>query len=420
MSLWPFMFRDIARRKLNSLLWIFSIAVAAACLSASITLLLADDVRTSQILKAKEIETKLQITQLDEDYQKSINKLDFNVLILPKDQSPADFYDSDHLTKSMSEEHVTRLASSAVSTIQHLLPMLQQKITWPEREKRLILVGTRDEVPKMMGLTNTESNPVQPGTIILGYELSQSLKLNKGDKIVFMGHPLTVAECYKERGNKDDSTAWVDLLEAQQLLGKEGLINGILAQECVCATNNLVKVRAEIEGLLPDTQVIELASQTLFRAAEVRQRAVNALVQSVETEKKERLRFRDEFEEFASLLVPIVMIVGVLWVAFLSWTHDRESLNRIEISSLNQLYSRQKFTVFLGKSVFFGLTGGIIGWAIGFGIGLSWSGGGSARSLFDIKLLIACAVISPILSLLGGWIPASLAISNASQQHPNH
>ena len=67
MSLWPFMFRDIARRKLNSLLWIFSIAVAAACLSASITLLLADDVRTSQILKAKEIETKLQITQLDED-----------------------------------------------------------------------------------------------------------------------------------------------------------------------------------------------------------------------------------------------------------------------------------------------------------------------------------------------------------------
>lgn len=414
MSLWRLVFREIAHRKLNFVLCLCSIAVAAACLTASTTLLRAHDVRTTQIAATKEAQTKVEMDKLEDDYRKITIKLGFNVLILPKEQNLADLYASDYATKYMPEEYVTRLASSNVATIQHLLPMLQEKIKWPERERTIILVGTRGEVPKAMGgPTKAMLQPVQPGSIVLGYELHQSLKLKKGDKTDLMGRPFTVAECYEERGTKDDITAWINLRESQQLLGKEGQINGILALECVCAADSLAKVRADIASVLPDTQVIEFASQTLARA-EARQRAAIAANQSIEAEKAQRLRLRNESEGFAALLVPIVMIACAVWVAFLALANVRERRNEIGILRAIGLRSRQILAAFLGKAFLFGLAGGGIGWAAGYGVGLAWSRPLASASLFDMRLLAACMVVSPLLSLLGSWIPAMLA----AQQQP--
>jgi len=414
MSLWHLVFREIAHRKLNFLLCLCSIAVAAACLTASTTLLRAHDVRTSRIVAAKEAATKVQMDKLEDDTRKTTIKLGFNVLILPKEQNLADLYASDYATKYMPEEYVTRLASSDVATIQHLLPMLQEKIKWPERERTIILVGTRGEVPKMMGgPKNAMLQPVQPGTIVLGYELHQSLKLKKDDKIDLMGRPFTVAACYEERGTKDDITAWINLKESQQLLGKEGQINGILALECVCAADSLAKVRADIAGVLPDTQVIEFASQTLVRA-EARQRAAKAADDSIKAEIDHGRKVHDESEGFAAVLVPIVMIACAVWVAFLALANVRERRNEIGILRAIGLRSRQISAAFLGKAFLFGIAGGVIGWAAGYGIGVVWSRSLPPASLLDIRLLVACVVVSPLLSLLGSWIPAMLA----AQQQP--
>jgi len=414
MSLWHLVFREIFHRKLNFLLCVCSVAVAAACLTASATLLRAHDIRGTQILSAKEAETKVEMDKLEDDYRKITLKLGFNVLILPKGQSLADLYNSDYSTKYMPEEYVTRLAASDVASIQHLLPVLQEKIKWPERERTIILVGTRGEVPKKMGgPTKAMLNPVQPGSIILGYELYKSLKINKGDKIDFMGRPLTVADCYEERGTKDDITAWMNLKEAQQLLGKEGQLNGIFALECVCAADSLAKVREDIARVLPDTQVIEFASQTLARA-EARQRAATAAKQSIDSEKKHRLKLRNESEEFAAVLVPTMMIACGIWIAFLALSNVKERRAEIGILRAIGLRSRQISATFLGKAFLFGIAGGGLGWAVGYGIAVAWSKPLSPAVLLDGRLLVECVVISLLLSLLASWIPAIVA----AQQQP--
>ena len=414
MSIWHLVFREIAHRKLNFLLCVVSIAVAAACLTASATLLRAHDVRTTQLVAAKEAETKAQMDKLEDDYRKITIKLGFNVLILPKDQNLADLYASDYASKYMPEEYATRIASSDIVSVQHLLPMLQEKIKWPERERTILLVGTRGEVPKLLGGPKKAMlNPVQPGTIILGFELHRSLSLHKGDRIQLMGRPFTVAECYDERGTKDDITAWISLKEAQQLLDKEGRINGILALECVCAADSLAKVRADIAAVLPETQVIEFASQTLTRA-EARQRAADAAEQSIDAEKAQRLRLRNESEGFAAVLVPIVMAACAVWVAFLALANVRERRNEIGILRAIGLRSRQISAAFLAKAFMFGLAGGLIGWAAGFAVALAWSRPIAVASLFDRTLPALCVAVSPLLSLLASWIPATLA----AQQQP--
>ena len=113
---------------------------------------------------------------------------------------------------------------------------------------------------------------VPPGTMVLGHELHRSLKLKKGDKVPLMDKTFTVHQLQPEKGNNDDITIWINLAEAQRLLGKEGRINAILALECGCEADRLSVIRADVAKILPDTQVIEFASQAIARA-EARNRA---------------------------------------------------------------------------------------------------------------------------------------------------
>ena len=85
------------------------------------TLLRAHDIRTEQIVDAKEAATRAEMAKMEDDYRKIMKDLGFNVLILPNDQNLADLYADDFASKYMPEEYVERLAKSDIVTIQHLL-----------------------------------------------------------------------------------------------------------------------------------------------------------------------------------------------------------------------------------------------------------------------------------------------------------
>ena len=108
------------------------------------------------------------------------------------------------------------------------------------------------------------------------------------------------------------------------------------------------------------------------------------------------------------------MIACAVWVAFLALANVRERRNEIGILRAIGLRSRQISTAFLGKAFLFGLAGGATGWAAGYAIAIAWSKPLPPASLFDLKLLVACMTVSPLLSLIGSWIPAILA----AQQQP--
>jgi len=410
--------REIRHRQLSFALGVLSVLVAVGTLVAELTILRKHEKRTDQLVAAKEAEVREKMAKLEEDYRKITLGMGFNILILPKDQNLSDLYADDYASKYMPEEYATRLAKSRVATINHVLPSLQQKVKWTEHERTILLMGVRGEVYLQSKQQKPLLEPVAAGTMILGHELSANLRLQPGDKTRLLGREFTVNKVNDARGNKDDITVWINLAEAQELLGRQGQINAILALDCTCDTvDRLGRIRAEIQRILPDTQIIEFQSQALARA-EARQRAASEARESVERERLSRDRLRRERESFAAVLVPLVMIGAAVWIGFLALANVRERRPEIAILRALGLRSAQILFIFLGKAVLTGLTGALLGYAAGATVGTFWTeAAGAARVtvpwLDPVRLMIVLAT-APVLAALASWLPALLA----AQQDP--
>ena len=417
MNLLRLVFREILHHKLSFLLGVLSASVAVACLVAELAVLKKHDARTDQIIAAKEAETRREMAKLEDDYRKLMLKMGFNVLILPKDQNLGDLYADDFASKYMPEEYATRLARSRVATINHVLPSLQQKVKWPEYERTVLLMGVRGEVYIQSKQQRPLLEPVAPGTMILGRELARNLALSAGDQIKFMGRGFAVAKVNDERGNKDDITVWISLPEAQELLGKPGLINGILALDCTCDTlDRLGRIRPEIGRILPDTQIIEYASQALSRA-EALQRAAAEARASIQREQEGRDRLRAEREALASVLVPVVMLGCGMWIGLLALANVRDRRAEIGILRALGLRTHQLLVIILGKAVAIGLAGACVGYLAGRAIGTMWReapGAPIGMPFIDPRLLLLVLIAAPLLAALASWLPAM----SAAQQDP--
>src|SRR5205085_2629904 len=118
---------------------LLSVVVAVAALVAVLAILRFHDLRTDELLAAKEAETKTSMAQVEDDYRKITLKLGFNLMILPKDQQPVGMLSDEFSVKFMPEDYANKLAKSGIVTINHLLPSLQQRVYW-ESKKRWVLV----------------------------------------------------------------------------------------------------------------------------------------------------------------------------------------------------------------------------------------------------------------------------------------
>lgn len=418
MNLFRLVCREILHRKMSFALGVVSAALAVACLVAALGILRKHDLRTEQIIAAKETETRQQMAKLEDDYRKVMLKMGFNVLILPKEQKLSDLYAEDYAAHDMPEEYATRLAQSKVATINHVLPSLQQKVKWPEHERTVLLMGVRGEVYLQSAQQKPLLEAVAPGSMVVGHELGSSLGLTAGEKLKFMGRDFKVSKINPERGNKDDITLWIELGEAQALLGKPGRINGILALDCTCDTvDRLGRIRPEIARILPDTQVIEYASQAVTRA-EARQRAAAETQLSLQREKEGRAALRAERESFVAVLVPVVVLGSAVWIGLLALANVRERRAEIGILRALGLGASSILTILLSKAALLGLSGAAFGYAAGRGVAMAWREGATSAAVplafLDGQLLLVVAVAAPVLSMLASWLPALLA----AQQDP--
>lgn len=418
MTIWNLLVREILHRKLNFALGVLSVVVASGSLVGAVTLLRIHDVHTNQLLEAKQAEMTQQMGQLQDDTRKAMLKLGFNVVILPKDQNLNDWYADDYASKYMPEDYVDRLANAKVVTVRHFLPSLQQKIEWPERKRTIILVGARGEVPNLhKSPVQPLVQPVPPGTISLGHELHRSMGVKEGDQVELMGRTFTVHACHKERGNKDDITAWIYLAEAQELLNKPQQINAILALECLCVgEEGLALIRAEIETILPGTQVIERGSEVIARA-EARIKVQEQARASIQQEKDARENLRQVRERFASILTPVVVTACAIWIAILGFTNVRARREEIGILRALGVRSRHILVMFLSRHVLVGALGGALGFAAG-ALSAAYFGAareGASLSMVDtglswVGLLVLSVAGAAALAVIAGWIPTMVAI----------
>lgn len=404
--------REVMHRRLSALLGALGVALASACLVGAASFLRAHDRRTDAIVAAKESQTAQEMRKLDDDYRKITKNLGFNVLILPRDQSLADLYADDFAAKLMPESHAAKLANSGVITVQHILPSLQQKITWPEAKRTILLFGTRGEVPVGGGDEKSPIQPpVKPGQIVLGFELHQSLGVKPGDGVTLLGEKFTVSKAHEQRGTKDDITAWIDLATAQRLLGKEGWINGILALECKCAWADLPKVREEITRILPDTQVIEFRTNALARA-EARNRAERAGVEAVEAEKQHRAALRRERESQAAVVVPLAIAVAAAWVAGLAFVNVRDRRDEIGILRAIGVGGAKVQALFLLRAVCVGLVGAAVGVPLGLAAPALIEGASPLSQAWSPAELLTAGVtllVAPLLAAAAAYVPTQIA-----------
>ena len=414
MNTWRLVEREIAHRKLNFTLGVLSVAVAAGCLVAQFTLLRAHDLRTGELLDAKEEQVDKRLKKLEDEYRKLTLKLGFNVRILPDGQDLGEFYAEGFAQKTMDEEFVHKLAESKLLTsIRHLLPKLERKIEWPERSRKIILLGTHGEVP-----IRERTDPKKPivklipdGQVDVGHELWQSLGLKPGDKIKLLGEEFTIRKCHEEQGSRADITIWLDLRKAQELLKMPGVINEIQAVDCKCAWANIDKIRSELAKILPNTQAI-----ITLKAAAVRKRArVKAeeeRKEALEQERAGRAELREEREAFAAILVPLITAVCVLWIGLLTLGNVRERSSEIGILRAIGLRSGQVFTIFIGRALLIGIIGAILGYGCGFLVGAmtgQTTDVASMKVLFIPWLLLSVVVAAPVLTALASWLPARIA-----------
>jgi len=418
MSVLRLVVREIWHRKLNFFLGLVSVTVAIGCLIGAATVLKSGDIKTEQILKQKMAEVEKAGRELKDAMRKITKKLGFNLLILPEDQDLHELHVEGTLSKYMPEDYAERLARASVITINHILPILTAKIEWPEYKRTIILIGTRGEVPIVSKTPKPPLiDPVPAGSMIVGYEVAQSLKLKEGQKVTFKGREFKITKVHPERGTSDDSTIWINLAEAQELLGKQNLINAILALECHCAMADVAQVRAELAKVLPGVRVIERGPAALTRA-EARQKAAEEAAAALEREKQARERLRRQRQRVAAVLVPLVLLGSAVWIGLIMFGNVRERRPEIGILRALGLRSVHILVVFLAKAMLMGLVGSVVGYVAGFLLGASIGdlpfSADTLHELFTPSLLVLSVVLAPVLSALASWLPALIA----AQQDP--
>lgn len=442
MNIAHLIFREISHRKLNFILSVSAVTVAALAIVLTDWLLRKDTLVTRQIMAAKQAETETAIEEkvrqvaaagadLEDSIRKQMLGLGFNVLILPANQDVSELHLQGSLSETMPESYAEKLANSKIITVNHLLPTVMKQVKWPEQELDVILYGTRGEVPLMhRDMKKPLLDAVAPGQMVLGHSVHQKLKLQVGDKVKFHGRDFTISKLHPERGSTDDVTVWIDLAQAQEILELQNLVHGILALECECAGDRIAQIRAEISGILPGTQVIERYSQALARA-EARSKAKEVAEESLAAERTageqtlarelaSRQQLQEKHQQLAQLLVPVVLLVAAAAVGLLAYTNVRYRREEIGILRALGLRTGQIMRIFLGKALFTGLLGGILGICLAVALGVWLAGTFQESSGFELSRSILTSpgfiitlgvtpLLAVVLATLSSWLAATVA-----------
>jgi putative ABC transport system permease protein len=414
MSIWKLILREIFYRKGNFALALLSVTAAVSCLIGTLTLLRVDQARTDELLAEKEAAVEVAGTELMDAMRKITKGLGFNVVILPEDQDLNEMHLEGSLSKSMPEEYVDRLAKSDIVTINHLLPTVMKKLTWPEKDFPVVVYGTRGEVPiQHRDLKKPLLDAVPRGKMIVGFEVAEKLGLNEGDDVVLLGADFSIAKRHPQRGTIDDSTVWINLGQAQELFGMKNLVHAIQALECYCVGDRITEIRKEIAGILPGTQVIERGQPALARA-EARGTAKESAEASLEQEKAAREDLRRQREQFAAIMVPVALLASAMWIGFLAFGNVRQ--RRYEVGVLRAIgYGTTHILgLFLGKSMLVAIMGAsigsIVGLLMGVGFGTHTLESSALVDFFTPIHLGIAYVLAIFLSVAGSWIPAVMAV----------
>ncbi|MHC4572246.1 MAG: ABC transporter permease [Planctomycetota bacterium] len=372
MSILSLIYKEIIHRKFNVLLSLLAVMVAVALFISFFTAGKASSRETARLMLS----------------------MGFNLHIVPKGTDMNEFLLTGLTNKTMPEEYLEKLGSQKGFSYNHLLAILQRKISW--RGMEVILTGLAPEVC-LPGLKKPPMvNPIEPGTAYVGYVLADKLGLKKGDNIEIRSKTLKIAKCLFEQGGVDDIRIQCHLIDAQEILKLNDQISEIQAVDCLCfvPTNDPVAIlRKEIASVLPETQVFQMRPIAMARA-------------------QQRQMVRNVF----AVIMPFVVVVCGAWIGVLAMMNVRDRQQEIGIMRALGYGSGKVTAMFLGKAAIIGLVGAILGFVIGTALALNFG-----PDIFKITanttikpelfLLIQSLIFAPVFAAVSGFIPTMIAVT---------
>ncbi len=416
MNVWRLAIREMRYRKLSAALGLVGVTTAIAVLVGTFLLLEASGNRTMALLRQREAVLSADMAALDNEVRKAMLALGFTVTILPAREDLTQYHANGAATHSMPEEHAARLANSGTLTVRHMVPLLRRRIKWAETRWTIILTGTPDHVllPDSAAQELT-TRQVAPGQIVLGYELHRGLKLAEGRTVALLGKEFTVGDCLRERGTRDDITAWVTLREAQSLLDAEGRISEIRALRCRTDTIDMSELRAELQRVLPGTQALSSVPEALAGVM-ARAGAARQVEAAAQREREKQVTTQRHRRQLALVSVGLAVTCCSALLGLLALANVRRRTSEIGILRSLGLCASQIFVLVLLRWVTIGLAGAIAGFGVGLAVAYGSAAGssGNLASVFPWQrtavLFLAGVAAALGATTLAGWFPAVLAV----------
>ncbi len=368
--------KEILYRKVNSLIILLTVIVAATVSVAIFTLSKASENETRKIMREQGL----------------------NLYIYPKGTNLIDFY-SVNDTQLFPENYVDVLAESKTfDAVRHLTGILQLKYpdwTDPNGSRHQILVaGYKDEaVQRYLSRQETMGFDVEKGTVHLGTLVAKNIP--EGEPFKIRGkdgkmHEFRIAKRLEEgKGMLDQGVAFF-LGDLQQLLGMEGQINKIEALGCVCHDGRIKNARSQVQAIFSDLEVTEISS-----IADARE--------------NQRLMMN----KYGSFIIPFVMLSALLISGLLFYSNVVTRRQEIGIMIATGKSKYYILLIIMMKAFLLGLTGTIAGFFAGSVIAEYFGREIFRFTAHDIKPLWTLfgnvILIFPVLWTLSGWIPALMA-----------
>ena len=372
MSILSLIYKEIIHRKVNFMFSLLAIMTAIALFVSFVTAGKASNRETARLMLS----------------------MGFNLHIISNQANINEFLLTGLADKTMPEKNLEKLASQKAFSYNHLLAILQRRISWQGHE--VILTGLAPELC-LPGLKKPPMvNPIEPGTAYVGHLLADKLGLKKADTIDIRGKNLEIVRCLFEQGDKDDIRIQCHLDDAQEILKLHNQISEIRAVDCLCfaPTNDPVSIlRKEITSVLPDAQVLQVRPIAMVRT-------------------QQRQMVRNVF----AVIMPFVVVVCGAWIGVLAMINVRDRHQETGIMRALGYGSGKVTAMFLGKAVIVGLIGAVLGFILGTALALNFGPEIfkiTAKTTIkpDLSLFILSLILAPLFAAVSSFIPAMIAVT---------
>lgn len=399
MNLSACLFQEMRHRPFGWLLALLALAMATACVVSVVGIIRAHDAETEAQLAALHADTAERMKALNNEARLFSKSLGFNTLVLPKAQDLGRFWGNDASDHFLPESVAATLGAGEMATLNHLLPMLRQRIDWPAYGGTAVLIGIRGQIYiKNPAKQQPIQEEIQPGTIVLGHSLAQGLGATPGSSVTLRERPFTVARVVPAKGNADDISALVHLDDLQELLDKDGQLSGILALSCDCAGGEPEPIQLELDQLADGLQVSIMTVR-----ANARQRArqnIRATASAqIEEVAQRQASLRAQLTTVGSAIGALVAMGAALFVFTLSLVNARERRGEIAILRAIGCSRLWVLQLFLWKAGLLGLLAGLIGVAAGALIAQQILGG-TTNITTALLALIGCTATAKLATVI--------------------